>query len=100
MNFKLGDKVQWLSSYTIKEGTIVAVVPANVRPADQRPTRLTPGYRKLSRLNEKDFNLAKLGGGMSRDHKSYLVAVNNGGGKPFLYWPRVSALQNVEDQEE
>lgn len=72
---KLGDMVQWTSQAggctRTKRGAIVAVVPAGTMP----------DTRKVSRY----------GGGMARDHESYLVKVPGKG----TYWPRVNALELI-----
>lgn len=84
MTFKVGDKVEWNSSNTIKTGEIVAVVPAGKCPDDV-------GYPKAG------------GGGLSRKHETYIVRgrkLYNHNRQPYgsngVYWPVVSLLQAVE----
>ena len=87
MQFKKGDKVEWDStsngSTTSKQGEVVAVVPPKGNP----PTGRFTGHV-----------LRTDGGGLPRDHESYLVSVPGPGpkAKPRMYWPRVSALKPVE----
>lgn len=91
--FKVGSKVTWSSqahgSRTTKVGTIVAVVPPG-----GSPSRAFAAVRKT--LNAR----SAFGGGMARDHESYLVSVTVGKtdkAKPALYWPLVSQLRRVEE---
>lgn len=75
MDFKIGDKVTWVSSAggfgKRKNGEVVAVVPARTLPSrDDFPT------------------LHKKGIGSPRDHVSYVVRVEGAG----LYWPRANHL--------
>ena len=84
--FNLGDVVTWLSGagsgWKRKTGPIVAVIPERGDPI-MRIDRAMAMYGARSAY----------GGGMRRDHESYLVLVDNGGHrKPTIYWPRVSAL--------
>ena len=77
---KKGSKVRWTSQSngyeTIKEGKIVAVVPAGGIMTDYVPK----GYRAMP------------GSGKFRDHRSYLVFVK----RPQLYWPRVKDLVEID----
>lgn len=85
MKFEIGDKVTWESqaqgTTTQKQGTVVKVIPPEGGPgfSDYNGTHI-PHY----------------GGGLGRDHESYLIEVPaKGKGRPHLYWPRVSALRKV-----
>lgn len=77
---------------TDKTGTVVGVVPA-----DSRFGLL----KHLPGINADDaravYNTGPIdGGGLPRDHESYLVAVKTGktdAAKQSLYWPRVKALR-------
>ena len=86
---KNGSKVKWVSqsSGIVKEkvGTIVKTIYAGV---DVRPQ-----YRKLMETyNTKPISCC----GEAREHKSFLVAVDQPGDrKPLLYWPVVSGLVEV-----
>lgn len=86
MEFKVGDKVEWFSSYKEKEGEIIAVIPKGVEP-----------LRIINKIAmERNLNVC-YGGGRERDHESYVVLVPHPGkGMGSLYWPRVSALQKVD----
>jgi len=97
-NIKVGTRVKWRSvsghycyGSTEKDGVVVAIIPEGVRPVSYPEKR--PLYYP-ERFDYGDYTLAKLGGGSSRKHESYLVRVDReGSGKPFLYWPRVSLLR-------
>jgi hypothetical protein len=85
--FKVGDKVAWTSQAkgvkTEKHGEIVAVVPAC--------WSINGIHREIVKATGAS---STWGGGMPRDHESYLVLVRQGGArKPKLYHPRVSALE-------
>lgn len=85
-NFSIGDTVTWSSSAgsseTTKKGTVVAIVPADVDYYTVRALLDLPPHRSM------------FGGGMRRDHESYIVSVpHKGKGMPALYWPRVATLQ-------
>lgn len=74
-----GAVVRWISSNIYKQGVVEAVVPAGRTPADV-------GFPKAG------------GGGLARDHKSYIVRGRKfAGGKEYgskaLYWPHVSLLE-------
>lgn len=77
---EIGDKVRWTSSGTQKRGTILAIVPSGLKPADM-------GFPKAG------------GGGMSRNHESYVVKgrrLNSKGeetGSTSLYWPHSSLIE-------
>ncbi|WP_223566896.1 hypothetical protein [Agrobacterium tumefaciens] len=76
--FKVGDKVEWISSGVKKVGVIVGVVPAGKTPAEI-------GYPKAG------------GGGDPRDHETYVakgIKIDSKGpyGSRALYWPFVSLL--------
>lgn len=88
--FNVGDWVKWKSqaqgTWIEKVGQVVAVIPAN-----------TPYWKWLRRNEFYDTQFirrADLGSTM-RKEISYLVSVpSSGKGKPYLYWPRVSALES------
>ncbi len=88
--FKVGDKVQWTSqaagSTKTKVGVVVGVVPA-ASSIERHPVF-------------RDWNERLCyGGGLLRNHESYLVAVEYGtpqhGIRKALYWPRVKGLRMV-----
>jgi len=88
MEFQIGDKVKWRSqaggSWTVKEGCIIAVVPAKKRARDYIPE----AYHDCQRMFD----------GFPRPKKSYLVEVSGGKtaeAKPRLYWPHASKLEKV-----
>ena len=82
---EIGDEVTWGSQaggYTKeKMGIIVAIVPAGVGVVDAYPEIRTGG--------------SAWGGGISRNHQSYVVKV----GKK-LYWPLVNHLQRTNRGQE
>ena len=84
MALKINDKVRWSStsngSTTAKTGTIVHVVPAK---------------GQINTVERHSYGLE--GGGLPRDHESYVVHVPGvtGKGKGKWYWPRVSQLVYV-----
>ena len=84
MKFKKGDKVTWKSqamgSETTKRGKIVKVLP--------------PGVAAWEVSADLPNHISVSGGGMARNHESYIVFVPSPKGKrlPKMYWPRVSAL--------
>lgn len=78
--FKVGDKVRWLSSNTYKVGEIVAVVPVGKTPQEVN-------YPKAG------------GGGIGRNHISYIVLGSKVStrsvrrdSREAYYWPVVSLL--------
>lgn len=79
--FKVGDKVRWVSqsagNETMKRGIVVAQVPPQAKPDDYIPD----GMRRNS----------SSGYGKPRDHVTYLIKVHGKGG--MVYWPRVHVLQ-------
>jgi len=96
--FKVGDEVTWrpdghppdTSRYT-KAGNVIVVVPSEASP-----------YRIAERLDDSLYNVRPLrsGGGGTRNHESYMVAVpqkmSRGKRRPALvYWPRVKWLRPV-----
>ena len=88
--FEVGAIVEWTSqaagSPKTKVGEIVAVVKAKHSP--NRIVRNCPDLNKLT------FHW---GGGMDRDHESYLVRVDHGPKRlASLYWPRVCWLKVVD----
>jgi len=80
MSFHVGDGVHWISQSfgydRLKEGVVVAVVPAGAHPA----AHLDPASQFCL---PRDL-------GKPRNHESYLVHVKN---LSRLYWPRVSLLR-------
>jgi len=76
---KLGDRVHWESqssgSWTRKEGEVVAIVPAGVKPDNCMPA----GFKR----NTIEY-------GLPRDEESYLIRVDGKGRR--LYWPKVDNL--------
>ena len=86
-NFKVGDKVRWVSyaagKWTEKIGVIVEIVPP------QRGVVLDK-YRGK-------YNLSPFSKGNPRLHTSYVVAVPVGKGKPKLYWPRANQLEPIKE---
>jgi hypothetical protein len=93
--FNLGDEVYWKSqangSTKRKRGKVVGAVSAN------RPMYLMDLRIILGKGFEDKYSVVAEFGFMSRPHKSYLVAVDQGGKrKPKLYWPRVSKLRRKE----
>lgn len=86
MGYQVNDVVRWNSSNTDKQGTVVAIVPAGQKPSDV-------GFPKAG------------GGGLPRDHETYVVKGkklqhNTVGTIPYgsaaFYWPHVSLLSLVE----
>lgn len=84
--FKYEDSVKWSSqaqgSHKKKIGIVVQVVPAGEYPDREKFPRLYSGS----------------GIGMSRNHESYVMAVDCGKNPGSLvrhYWPRVSALSKA-----
>jgi len=83
MTFKVGDKVRWTSSNTLKTGKVTHVVPAGKKP---------------SLFGVFDAG----GGGLPRDHETYIIRgkkQNSRGesyGSAANYWPLVSLLERVE----
>lgn len=87
MAFKLGDRVTWESSSngstTRKQGVIVLVVMPRTDP-------------RMGELARKLGATSNYGGGMRRNHESYVVSVvrgKDGSAKPALYWPNVNKLE-------
>lgn len=76
-----GDRVSWQSQsqgyHKVKEGVIVAVIPAGCRPSDVVFPSLYKGA----------------GPGYGRDHESYVVKVGS-----RFYWPRAKALREVPEE--
>lgn len=85
-----GQKVEWISSNKKKQGEIIEVLNPTDHP-------LTVFYNK--RLDDKGFSFSSYGGGMRRDHKSYLVALHETKKVRVrkLYWPNVSLLKPIEN---
>lgn len=95
MTFKIGDKVEWTSSAAgttkTKQGSVIAVLPEGGMPRD------------VIRLEEQRLYKVMVDArSLYRNHESYLVSVptKSGRGRPRLYWPRVSALKLVKEEEE
>jgi len=86
-DFKVGDKIRWVShaagKWTEKVGKIIEIVPP------QRGVMLEK-YRGA-------YNLGSFSKGNPRLHTSYVVAVPVESGKPKLYWPRANQLEPVEE---
>lgn len=83
VTFAAGDAVTWTSSYTVKRGTVVRVVPAGT-------------YPQMGLLCDELRARSAYGGGSTRDHESYVVLVpqgTTGKAKPILYWPVASLLK-------
>ena len=86
--FKIGDKVSWTSSAggisKTKTGEVVHIISS----------KKYPNFRML---NDKYKSKDAYGGGIFRDHESYIILVpHQRNGKPTLYWPRVSGLKLSE----
>ena len=87
-----GSIVTWSSQsqgVTAKKlGQIVAVIPPGIN------------FWRAMKDDHAEYNIGpvKWPGGR-RNHESYAVAVADGDRKPKLYWPRVSALQEVTPGE-
>lgn len=85
-DFKVGDKVRWVSHargrWKEKVGEIIEVVPPNHGVV-------------LSKYRGK-YILSRFGKSNPRLHTSYVVAVPSKSGKPKLYWPRANQLEPVE----
>ena len=84
----INKKVQWTSQSAgrekVKSGVVVAVVRAGRSPAAViRTTPILARYRYCNTITKPNG---------TRDHESYLVAVDND-----LYWPLVSKLQWTEE---
>lgn len=98
--FKLGESVSWKSqaggSTKKKTGTVVGIVPAGPRKGLFK--YIIPSL-SFDEAHQK-FNLSPIDcAGLSRNHESYLVSVQDGKtdkAKPKIYWPRVSSLQKAE----
>jgi len=101
---KVGDKVHWesqaASSWTVKRGTVVAIVPPGKLPHQT-------DFGKANRHDCYDISYIFLNytrmydSIIPRKHESYLIEVP--GGKtakamPRLYWPRASQL--IKDEKE
>ena len=93
----LGDTVVWESQANgrtkTKTGIIVGIVPAGRRMG---LLHYIAGAITIGEARTKYATGPIDGGGLARDHESYLVAVKTGktdAAKLTLYWPRVSALR-------
>lgn len=92
VKFKVGDRVKWGSGaghgWTEKIGVVLLVVEPRVHPGEFIANKVKAGT-----------HLTKYGGGLGRDHESYVVEVSvgkTGKAKKVLYWPRVSAMEAVK----
>jgi len=100
-HFKEGDKVLWVSSGKKKQGSIFCIIPAGQHPCALDYIDGARGRVKeikslepclLSHFDPLIHSISPLGGGYSRDHDSYIVAIK-GKTKTFLYWPNVKLLK-------
>jgi len=89
--FKVNDEVSWRSQslgfWKEKRGIIVAVVPARMSPKKYIDAIIELHKGHVVRTD---------GGGLLRNHESYLVFVEPSGmsqAKSKLYWPVVSQLK-------
>jgi hypothetical protein len=86
--FKVGDKVRWISHargrWLEKVGEVVEVVPPN------RGVRLSK-YKGAYALGSFSKSNPRL-------HESYVVAVPVENGKPKLYWPRANQLEPLDKE--
>ena len=91
MKLSVGTKVRWTSQAggieKVKEGVVVAILPPGCPPWRHKNWgTLTGTHRTI--IDGKS---------LSRGEESYFVAVaperNTARAKPWLYWPRVSALE-------
>lgn len=87
--FKVGELVEWESQansgYTKKQGVILGIIES------REPFRVAISRLKI---DESKF-VSKYGGGLARNHVSYVIMKTNGDRKPQLYWPIVSKLKQV-----
>lgn len=87
--FRVGDLVTWTSqssgSTMTKTGRIVVVLGPDSDPL------WNPECNP-----KKHAATARYGGGIPRNHESYVVLVEKGR-RRILYWPRVSQLRLVEE---
>jgi len=78
LKFSINDKVRWNSQaagiWKEKRGVIIAIVAPK---------------REAVPIADKFAFPFRYGGGVWRDHESYLVLVDN----KVIYWPRVAALR-------
>jgi len=91
--FKVGEKVEWLSTQGALRVPMAGEVAALV-PKDQHPCEI---YQDLFLQQEGKPERWKLSyhGGKPRDHESYLVMVRSDGKVPTVYWPVVVKLKKV-----
>lgn len=93
---KIGDKVEWFSSGTKKQGEIVAVVPKY--DSFTRKTGMDI-FRDLN-LEEKGFSFKQYGGGCPRKEVSFLVSLyepkKKAGSIKKIYWPNAKQLKFIE----
>ena len=88
-NFKVGDKVKWIScsngSCLEKKGVVEAVVPAHCDPV------------RIATLVADRYGIRNISLVSPRDEDSYIVRVPTKTGKVGkLYWPLVAALEANE----
>lgn len=91
--FKIGEKVKWRERSwggKVKVGVVVGLVVKQKAIQDrigekERKYYVVSGIGSLRKIKPT-----------SRNHNSYLVAVDKGeGNKPRLYWPLVKNLQRI-----
>lgn len=91
--FNVGNHVIWESSGRVKEGRILAVIPAFVKiqefNSQTKKRRLIGECKKFEKYTQ-----SKLSDGKIRTHESYLVLVK----EKYLYWPVVSMLKLREKE--
>ena len=93
--FTLGQTVKWRSSaggtWKEKQGEVVHVVKGKSHCPDKK--WMESRYKASA---------SPIDGGYRRDHESYIIKVPGTSEKarPRLYWPRVSALELVEEEKE
>jgi len=93
--FTVGDEVEWSSqangTMKIKKGRVVAVVQAERKPwGDFLMSEPAVPRDYVSTIDCRS---------LARDHESYVVAVGSDRRKTRLYWPRVSQLRKVQDEQ-
>ncbi|HRV91080.1 MAG TPA: hypothetical protein P5526_02830 [Anaerolineae bacterium] len=85
-DFKIGDKVRWVShargKWTEKVGEVIEVVP--------------PHHGVFLGKYKKKYTLGSFSKSNPRLQTSYVVAVKEGNSKPKLYWPRANQLEPAE----
>ena len=93
---KIGDKVEWFSSGTKKQGEIVAVVPKYDCSTCKTGMDV---FRDLN-LGEKGYSFNQYGGGLPRKEVSFLVSLyepkKKAGSIKKIYWPNAKQLKFIE----